>query len=162
MPFVVRHAKTRKDSANERVFHAQNRLTGLFEGEVKLASLAVFAVRKRTRSKDEREDTSSHATREKISVDTNEKWWSRQRLTKRVCQCSFFNGSLDRPIFQIGSQASGLANCWAKTDELIAMFFRGHIYTYIRSQNQLRRRDEMQWKQNRSTSLLLRWKRAKR
>jgi len=38
VPFMVRHAKTRKDSASERVSHAQNRLTSLFEGEVKLAS----------------------------------------------------------------------------------------------------------------------------
>lgn len=55
MPFVVRHAKTRKDSASERVSHAQNRLTSLFEGEVKLASRVCrqrrseIAVERRTR-----------------------------------------------------------------------------------------------------------------
>lgn len=73
MPFVVRHAKTRKDSASERVSHAQNRLTSLFEGEVKLASRARRLPSEKEPSKDERENTSSHATGEKIYDDINEK-----------------------------------------------------------------------------------------
>lgn len=84
----------KKDFVSTRVFHAQNRLASLFEEEVKLAS--AFVVKEKARSsRNERE----------VSDDTNEKW-SRERLTKRVCQCSFFSGSLDRPIFQIGSEAS--------------------------------------------------------
>lgn len=35
-------------------------------------------------SRNEQENTNSHATGEKISDDTNEKWWSRERLTTRV------------------------------------------------------------------------------